>query len=89
MNDQTDDLPARERARVRSRDRKIRGPRVVVDNPGLKKLTIDLAEKRRKRPPTAAPSRPLDAPPPSRGRRPKAGGGAAQNSPRGQRRKRA
>jgi hypothetical protein len=40
-------LPARERARVRSRDRKVRGPKVVVDNPGLKKLTLELAEKRR------------------------------------------
>jgi hypothetical protein len=40
-------LPSRERARVRSRDRKVRGPKVVVDNPGLKKLTLELAEKRR------------------------------------------
>ena len=40
-------LPARERSRVRSRDRKIRGPKVVVDNSGLKKLTLELAEKRR------------------------------------------
>jgi len=40
-------LPARERARVRSRDRKIRGPKVVVDNAGLKKLTLELAQKRR------------------------------------------
>jgi hypothetical protein len=40
-------LPSRERARVRSRDRKVRGPKVVVDNAGLKKLTLELAEKRR------------------------------------------
>ena len=40
-------LPSRERARVRSRDRKVRGPKVVVDNPGLKKLTLELAQKRR------------------------------------------
>jgi hypothetical protein len=40
-------LPPRERARVRSRDRKIRGPKVVVDNAGLKKLTLELAQKRR------------------------------------------
>jgi len=40
-------LPPRERARVRSRDRKIRGPKVVVDNAGLKKLTLELAHKRR------------------------------------------
>jgi hypothetical protein len=47
-----DQLPARERARVKARDRKVRGPKVVVDNPGLKKLTLELAEKRRRaRPP--------------------------------------
>ena len=40
-------LPTRERARVRSRDRKIRGPKMVVDNAGLKKLTLELAQKRR------------------------------------------
>jgi hypothetical protein len=40
-------LPPRERARARSRDRKIRGPKVVVDNAGLKKLTLELAQKRR------------------------------------------
>ena len=42
-------LPPRERARVRGRDRKIRGPKVVVDNAGLKKLTLELAEKRRRK----------------------------------------
>jgi hypothetical protein len=57
MSDDSDLLPDRERARVRSRDRKVRGPRVVVDNPGLRILTLHLAEKRRrasaaKRPPT-------------------------------------
>ncbi|HSR24225.1 MAG TPA: hypothetical protein VLW53_11795 [Candidatus Eisenbacteria bacterium] len=49
MSDDADELPARERARVRSRDRKVRGPRVVVDNPGQKQLLVDLAEKRRRR----------------------------------------
>src|SRR5207244_4478591 len=39
-------LPPRERARVRGRDRKIRGPKVVVDNAGLKKLTLELAGHR-------------------------------------------
>lgn len=43
-----DELPSRERARVRSRDRKVRGPRVVVDNPGLRKLAMYLAERRRR-----------------------------------------
>jgi hypothetical protein len=40
-------LPERERARVRSRDRKIRGPKVIEDNPGLKKLQLQLALRRR------------------------------------------
>ncbi len=53
VSDQSDLLPARERARVRSRDRKVRGPRVVVDNPGLKKLLVDLANRRRRRSPSA------------------------------------
>jgi hypothetical protein len=47
MSEDLEMLPPRERARVRSRDRKVRGPKVVVDNPGLKKLTLELAEKRR------------------------------------------
>jgi hypothetical protein len=45
MSEDADLLPARERARVRSRDRKVRGPRVIVDNPGLKKLTVQLANR--------------------------------------------
>jgi hypothetical protein len=60
VSEDSDLLPDRERARVRSRDRKVRGPRVVVDNPGLKKLVIHLAEKRRKRkpgPPARKPKR--------------------------------
>jgi hypothetical protein len=40
-------LPEPERARVRARDRKVRGPKVIADNPGLKKLQLQLAEKRR------------------------------------------
>ncbi len=42
-------LPERERARVLARDRKVRGPRLVVDNAGLKKLTLDLARRDRER----------------------------------------
>ena len=49
VSEDEDLLPARERARVRSRDRKIRGPRVIVDNPGLKKLALYLARKRPKK----------------------------------------
>ncbi|HKF74661.1 MAG TPA: hypothetical protein VKF59_00835 [Candidatus Dormibacteraeota bacterium] len=57
MSDDSDLLPDRERARVRSRDRKVRGPRVVVDNPGLRTLALYLAGRRR-RPRPAAPAAP-------------------------------
>jgi len=40
-------MPDKEKAKVAARDRKLRGPKVVVDNAGLRKLTLDLAEKRR------------------------------------------
>jgi len=40
-------LPQTERARVRARDRKLRGPKVVVDNSGLKKVTMQVAERLR------------------------------------------
>jgi hypothetical protein len=33
-----EDLPARERARIRARDRKSRPPRMVVDNAGVKRI---------------------------------------------------
>jgi hypothetical protein len=47
VGEDLDQLSDRQRARVRGRDRKRRPPRVVVDNPGLKKLALYLAEKRR------------------------------------------
>jgi hypothetical protein len=47
MSEDLNQLPEPERARVRARDRKIRGPKVIADNPGLKKLQLQLAEKRR------------------------------------------
>ena len=47
MSDDGELLSPRERARLRGRDRKVRGPRMIVDNPGLKKLTVDLANRRR------------------------------------------
>jgi hypothetical protein len=47
VNDDMEQLSDRQRARVRARDRKRRPPRVIVDNPGLKKLALHLAEKRR------------------------------------------
>lgn len=50
MSEDLDALPARERSRVRARDRKVRGPKVVVDNAGLRKLALERAQKlRRKR----------------------------------------
>ena len=42
-------LPERERSRVRARDRKIRGPKVVVDNPGLRKLALQRAQRLREK----------------------------------------
>jgi hypothetical protein len=45
--DEYESLPERERARVKARDRKIRGPKVVADNPGLKKLQLQLGLRRR------------------------------------------
>ena len=46
MSDELDRLAPRESARTRSRDKKVRGPKVVSVNPGLKKLAEHLAEKR-------------------------------------------
>jgi hypothetical protein len=58
MSEDTDLLPDRERARVQSRDRKVRGPKVIVDNPGLRQLALHLAARRRARkPPTVAKRR--------------------------------
>ena len=42
-----EELPDKEKAKLAARDRKLRGPRVVVDNAGLRKVTMDLAQKRR------------------------------------------
>ncbi len=49
MSDELDRVSPRENARTRARDRKIRGPKVVSVNPGLKKLAQHLADKRRKK----------------------------------------
>jgi hypothetical protein len=40
-------LPQRERARVRHRDRKRRGPKVISVNPGLRRLALREAERLR------------------------------------------
>lgn len=46
MKDELENVAPQESARNRARDKKIRGPRVVSVNPGLKKLALHLAEKR-------------------------------------------
>ncbi len=46
MSDELDHVSPRESSRVKARDKKIRGPKVVSVNPGLKKLAQHLAEKR-------------------------------------------
>lgn len=47
MSEDLESLPERERARVKARDRKVRGPKVVVDNAGLRKLALERAQKLR------------------------------------------
>jgi hypothetical protein len=47
MKDELESVSPRESAHVRARDRKVRGPKVVAVNPGLKKLAQHLADKRR------------------------------------------
>ncbi|HSS62632.1 MAG TPA: hypothetical protein VLK30_14355 [Candidatus Limnocylindrales bacterium] len=49
MSDELDRVAPRESARVKARDRKVRGPKVVSVNPGLKKLAQHIADKRRTR----------------------------------------
>ena len=53
MSDDLDRVAPRESARVRARDKKVRGPKVVSVNPGLKKLALHLAEKRKRRKPNS------------------------------------
>jgi hypothetical protein len=45
-HDELDHVAPREAARTKARDKKIRGPKVVSVNPGLKKLAQHLADKR-------------------------------------------
>ena len=49
MSDELDCFSPRESARTRARDKKVRGPKVVSVNPGLKKLAQHLEDKRRKK----------------------------------------
>jgi hypothetical protein len=49
MSEDLDRIEPRESAHVRARDKKVRGPKVVSVNPGLKKLALHLAEKRKRK----------------------------------------
>ncbi len=49
VSDDLERVAPREHARVRARDKKVRGPKVIDVNPGLKKLAQHLAEKRKKK----------------------------------------
>jgi len=51
-------LPDAEKARVKARDRKVRGPKVVVDNAGLRRVQMQLAERRRAAKPKPKPNPP-------------------------------
>ncbi|HKV89543.1 MAG TPA: hypothetical protein VJT78_16255 [Candidatus Dormibacteraeota bacterium] len=51
MSDELDRLEPREGARARARDKKRSRPKVVAVNPGLKKLALHLADKRRRKKP--------------------------------------
>ena len=46
MSDELDRVAPRESARNKVRDKKVRGPKVVSVNPGIKKLAQHLADKR-------------------------------------------
>jgi hypothetical protein len=48
MTDELDRVSPRESAHSKARDKKARGPKVISVNPGLKKLALHIARKRRK-----------------------------------------
>lgn len=49
MSDELERVSPRESAHTKARDKKVRGPKVVSVNPGLKQLAQHLADKRRKK----------------------------------------
>jgi hypothetical protein len=49
MSDELERVSPRESAHVKARDKKVRGPKVVSVNPGLKKLAQHIADKRKKK----------------------------------------
>ena len=58
MSEDVELLPDAEKARVKARDRKVRGPKVVVDNAGLRRVQMQLAERRRAAKPKPKPNPP-------------------------------
>lgn len=48
MSEDLEGVSPRESAHTRARDRKVRGPKVVSVNPGLKKLAQHIADKTRR-----------------------------------------
>ena len=48
-SDELDRISPRESAHAKARDRKVRGPKVVSVNPGLKTLALHLADKRKRK----------------------------------------
>jgi hypothetical protein len=52
MTDDLDRISPREKAHNKARDRKARPPKVIAVNPGLKKLALHIADRRRKTKPS-------------------------------------
>jgi len=48
VSDELERISPRENAHNKARDKKVRPPKVISVNPGLKKLALHLATKRRK-----------------------------------------
>jgi hypothetical protein len=49
MADDLERIAPRESARTKARDKKSQPPKVIAVNPGLKKLALHLADKRKKK----------------------------------------
>lgn len=48
MSEELERISPKESAHAKARDRKVRGPKVIAVNPGLKKLAEHIANKARK-----------------------------------------
>ena len=49
VSDELDSVSPRESAHAKARDKKVRGPKVVSVNPGLKKLAQHLADRSKRK----------------------------------------